>query len=161
MPRNPASEIRKKHIVSLLKRRLGSLDCNHLHRSDWYSSYDGKVEVFITDSKAHFDQRPWFDMKNEDIKELAKHPDGFIIFILGDDTNYLVVPAKHLKAEIPNHNERITEDGRYHFNIVLGKKGFKQLPNWHLHQYRNKIELIPSVLNEQRSNYCQVTSPAH
>ena len=95
MPRNPASEIRKKHIASLLECRLGSLDCNHRHRSDWYSSKDGKVEVFITDSKAHFDQRPWFDMKNEDIKELAKQSNGFIIFVLGDDANYLVVPAKH------------------------------------------------------------------
>jgi hypothetical protein len=145
MPRNPESETRKKQIVSVLRCRLGSLDRNHPHRSDWYSSEDGSVEVFITDSKAHFDQRPWFDMKNEDIKELAKHPDGFIIFVLGDDTNYLVVPAKHLLAELPNYNERITEDGRYHFNIVLGEKGFKQLPNWNLQQYRNRIELIPSI----------------
>jgi hypothetical protein len=144
MPRNPASETRKRHIVSILESRFGSLNCNHPHRSDWYSSKDGKVEVFITDSKAHFNQRPWFDMKDEDIQKLSKHTAGFVIFILGEDTNYLVVPAKHLVTELPNHNEGLTEDGFYHFNIMLGKKGFKQLPNWNLHQYRNKIELVTS-----------------
>jgi hypothetical protein len=149
---NPESETRKKHIVSLLECRLGSLDRNHPHRRDWYSSKDGKVEVFITDSKAHFNLRPWFDMKNEDIKELAKHSAGFIIFVLGDDTNYLVVPAKYLMAELPNHNEGPTENEFYHFNIVSGKKGFKQLPNWDLRQYRDKIELIPSISNEPISN---------
>jgi hypothetical protein len=82
MPRNPLSEDRKKHIVSLLQSRLGSLERNHQNRLDWYSSKDGKVDIFITDSKAHFGRRPWFDMKITDIEELAEHPAGFIIFIL-------------------------------------------------------------------------------
>ena|ERR1700733_2805847 len=148
MPCNPESEARKKHIVSLLESHLGSLDRNRPHRLDWYSSKNRKVEIFITDSKAHFNQRPWFDMKFSDIKELAEHPAGFIIFVLGDDNNYLVIPAKDLNSELPNHNERMTEDGRYHFNIVLGKKGFKQLPDWNLHQYQNKIELISSLMDK-------------
>ncbi|HZL79649.1 MAG TPA: hypothetical protein VFC17_12505 [Candidatus Limnocylindrales bacterium] len=103
--------------------------------------------LFVTDSKAHFNQRPWFDMKEKDIRELANHPAAFVVFILGEDSNYLVIPAKYLAAELPNHNEGRTEDGFYHFNIVLGQQGFKQLPNWSLHQYRNKFEFITSALN--------------
>jgi hypothetical protein len=143
MPCNPSSEARKSHIVSLLQGRLGSFERIHPHRHDWYSSKDGKVDIFITDSKAHYDRRPWFDMRRKDIKELAGHPAGFIIFILGDDTNYLVIPAQHLRAELQNYREgrSPTKEGFYHFN--LDKSVFEQLPNWNLHQYREKIDLIP------------------
>src|SRR5438876_175108 len=78
MPRNPESERRKKHIVSLLRRRLGSVCRNHSRRSDWYSSEDGTVEVFITDSKSTYRQRPWFDMRDDDLTELVKHTAGFV-----------------------------------------------------------------------------------
>src|SRR6266487_737850 len=63
MPRNPQSERRKEHIVSLLQKHLGPLCQHHQRRSDWYSSEDGTVDVFITDSKSTYNQRPWFDMR--------------------------------------------------------------------------------------------------
>ena len=72
MPVNEASEARKKQIVVLLKQHLGSLCKNHPHRPDWYSSEDGSVDVFVTDSKAHYHQRPWFDMRHSDLKTLAQ-----------------------------------------------------------------------------------------
>jgi len=103
MPRNEASETRKRHVVALLEQCLGPLCLNHPHRTDWHISEDGAVEVFITDSKAHFRQRPWFDMKAADLKELARHPAGFVLFILGDDTHFLVIPARDIVAQIPNH----------------------------------------------------------
>ena len=72
---------RKKRIASLLQQRLGPLCLNHSRRADWYSSEDGAVDVFITDSKAHYHQRPWFDMRDDDLTKLAEHPTSFIIFI--------------------------------------------------------------------------------
>src|SRR5206468_33889 len=119
MPRNPQSERRKGHIVSLLQKHLGPLCLNHPRRSDWYSLEDGTVDVFITDSKSTYNQRPWFDMRNDDLTELAKHPAGFIIFILGDDSCYLVIPARDLVAQLPNHREGLLVTGFFHFNTVL------------------------------------------
>ena len=143
MPRNPTSEARKKNIVSLLKSRLGPLCLNHQRRPDGYSTEDGSVDVFITDSKATYRQRPWFDMRDDDLNYLANHPAGFILFILGDETRYLVVPARDLVAQLPNHREGLLETGFYHFNTVLGKRAFEQLPAWDYSQYLGKIELIP------------------
>ena len=145
MPRNQVSEQRKRYIVSLLECRLGPLRLNHLRRSDWYSSKDGTVDVFITDSKAHFNQRPWFDMRGEDLKELASHPAGFIIFILGDQGCYLVIPARRLVEQLPHHREGVLESGFYHFNTVLGRRAFEQLPAWDLFQYLGMIDLIPGA----------------
>jgi hypothetical protein len=143
MAKNEASEVRKQHIVSLLEQRLGPVCTNHPRRPDWYSSKDGLVDVFITDSKAHYGQRPWFDMKEKDIKQLASSPAGFIIFILGDEDSYLVVPATDLLAQLPHHREGRLNTGFFHFNIVLGGRAFEQLPDWGLRQYLRKIELIP------------------
>lgn len=143
MPRNPESERRKRHIASLLQQHVGPLCRNHARRSDWFSAENGSVDVFITDSKATYRQRPWFDMREDDLKELARHPAGFVIFILGDDSHYLVIPARELVAQLPNHREGLVETGFYHFNTVLGKRAFEQLPDWDFSQYVVKLELIP------------------
>jgi hypothetical protein len=143
MPRNPESERRKRHVVSLVQQRLGSLCLHHPRRADWYSAEDGMADIFITDSKATYHQRPWFDMRNDDLKELARHSAGFVIFILGDDTCYLVIPARDLVAQLPNHREGLLATGFYHFNTVLGKRTFEQLPDWDFSQYVGGIDLIP------------------
>src|SRR5260370_19796681 len=145
MPVNPASEERKQKVVTLVKQRVGPLVRNHPRRHDWHSASDGSVDIFVTDSKAHHDERPWFDMRDDDLKQLAAHPAGFIIFILGDETSYLVVPARDLMAQLPNHREGLLETGFYHFNTVLGRgaRVFKQLPDWDVSPYVRKIELIP------------------
>jgi hypothetical protein len=149
MPRNPESDRRKKHIASLLQQHLGTLCLDHPRRSDWYSSEDRTVDVFITDSKATYRQRPWFDMRDDDLKELAEHPAGFIVFILGDDTRYLVIPARDLVAQLPNHREGLLETGFYHFNTVLGRRAFEQLPDWDYSQYLGKVGLIPQKAANQ------------
>ena len=132
MPVNEASERRKQQIVAFLKHRVGALFTHHPRRPDWYSSADGSVAIFITDSKAHYHQRPWFDMRSDDLTELAQHPAGFVIFILGDETSYLVIPAHDLVAQLPHHREGLLETGFYHFNTVLGRRAFQQLPEWDL-----------------------------
>jgi hypothetical protein len=52
--RNPESDAKKRHIVLELQKRLGILERKFSNRHDWYLAADDKVEVFITDSKAHF-----------------------------------------------------------------------------------------------------------
>jgi len=109
------------------------------------------VDVFITDSKAHYHQRPWFDMRNADLIELAAQPDGFVIFILGDEDSHLVIPARDLVAQLPHHREGLLESGFYHFNTVLGRgaRVFEQLPEWDVSSYIKKIELIPDKAANQ------------
>lgn len=143
MPVNRDSERRKSKILSLVGGRLGPCCRNHSRRLDWYSSGDGTVDVFITDSKAHYGKRPWFDMRADDLQSLATHPLGFVIFILGDDDRYLVVPARDIDEQLPNHQEGCTTKGFYHFNLGLGKRTFEQLPAWNLFPYLGKIDLIP------------------
>jgi hypothetical protein len=140
MPCNAQSESGKRLLVKRLESRLGPLVCNHAHRYDWHSSEDGSVEVFITYSKAHFEKRPWYDMTVKDIKELAAHRAGFIIFVLGHEDNFLVVPAKELRAQTQIH---AATNGKYHFNL----KGnvFEQLPDWNLKPYKENIELLPNM----------------
>ncbi len=81
---------------------------------------------------------------DEDLKQLAAHPAGFIIFILGDETSYLVVPARELMAQLPNHREGL-KTGFYHFHTVLGRAArvFKELPDWDVSPYVRKMELMP------------------
>lgn len=153
MPRNQVSEQRKKHMVSLLERRLGPLYRGHSRRRDWYSSKQDAVDVFITDSKAHYSRRPWFDMKDEDLEELANHPAGFIVFILGDEDCYLVVPARELAEQLPHHREGLLETGFYHFNLPLGRCSFEQLPTWDLSQYLGRISLIPDTQSGKRISH--------
>jgi hypothetical protein len=143
MPINEDSERRKAKILSIVEMRLGYCCRNHPKRHDWYSSKDGTVDVFITDSKAHYDKRPWFDMRDDDLTKLANQTTGFVIFILGDETRYLVIPARDIVEQLPNHQEGLLERGFYHFNMGLGKQVFEQLPVWNLRQYLGKIELIP------------------
>ena len=57
----------------------------------------------------------------------------------------MVVPAKDVVAQLPNHREGLLVTGFYHFNLVLGGKSFEQLPGWDLSQYLGKIELMPKV----------------
>jgi hypothetical protein len=55
--RNPESDARKNQIASILKQAFGTLERKYPNRHDWYLLKGGKVEVFITDSKAHHDAR--------------------------------------------------------------------------------------------------------
>jgi hypothetical protein len=147
MPRNPESDARKKHLAKYLENRIGALKCPHPSRVDWYSSLDGNTHVFITDSKPHYNARPWFDMKLSDITELANYPEGFVIFVLGDEANFLVIPAAILQSEIKNYQAglRAMEEGRYHFN--LRGNTFEQLPNWNLQPFAQNWENIPKRQN--------------
>ena len=147
MPRNPQSENRKGHVVSLVQQRLGPCHRKHSNRPDWYSSKIDAVDVFITDSKSTSQHAPWYDMKEKDLEELANHPAGFVLFVLGDPQRYLVIPARDLKARLPGHLEGPTEDGYYHFHVVRGKPIFKDLPAWNLTPYVDKLELIPYLAN--------------
>ncbi|HEX3626633.1 MAG TPA: hypothetical protein VH280_14555 [Verrucomicrobiae bacterium] len=106
---------------------------------------DGKIHVFFTDSKAHWEKRPWFDMKLSDISDLATCEAGFVVFVLGDEENFLVIPAATLKAELKNYRPgpRAMAEGRYHFN--LHGRTFEQLPTWDLKPYAQNWELIPAL----------------
>ncbi len=69
-------------------------------------------------------------MRITDLEEIARHQAGFVIFVLGDDSRYLVIPATDIIARLPNHREGPTESGFYHFHTVLGKRAFDELPAW-------------------------------
>ena len=146
MPRNPTSEARKQRVVSVLEMRTGPLGSKYPNR-DWYCTAVGSVELFITDSKTYTDSksyaliRPWFDMAESDINQLALHPFGFIVFVLGADDNFLIVPVKDLKAQIPEYVGSKTQNGNYDFHLM--GNSFRELPNWSLKPYAEKIELLP------------------
>jgi hypothetical protein len=147
---NPESDARKSQIVLDLQQCFGVLNRKYPNRHDWYSIREDKGEVFITDSTAHFDKRPWFDMKHSDIAELAEHPAAFIIFILGEAGNYLVIPAKRFQGELKHYiaGRRKVKKGFYHFNLLLPGKAFAQLPNFELRPYLNNLQLIRSALEQ-------------
>ncbi|HEY5231931.1 MAG TPA: hypothetical protein VIK35_00145 [Verrucomicrobiae bacterium] len=145
--RNPASDARKRHVVSLLQVRLGILERKFSNRPDWYLSDGDNVEVFITDSKPHCERRPWFDMSVADIKALAGHSCGFIIFVLGYKDNFLVIPAKDLMAHLPEYRDNQTQNGRYHLNLNKKRTEFEQFPGWSLYPYADKLELIPNGIS--------------
>jgi hypothetical protein len=147
---NPESDERKIRLVLDLQCRFGELERKYSNRHDWYSVPGGKIELFITDSTAHFDKRPWFDMKKSDIAELAEHQAGFIIFILGEAENYLVVPAKKLKEAIRTYiaGRRKLKKGFYHFNLLFPGKTFTQLPDFELHPYLNNLRSIEIALEQ-------------
>jgi len=147
---NPESDARKNKIVLDLQQRFGALERKHPNRHDWYSLKADKIEIFITDSQAHYAERPWFDMERRDIKLLAEHPAGFVVFILGDADTYLVVPAKRLQDELKNYvaGRRKAPRGFYHFNLLLPGKAFAQLPNFDLHPYLKNLQLIQSAIDQ-------------
>ena len=147
MPRNPESDARKRRLAQCLENRIGALKRPNRSRVDWYSSLDGNTHVFITDSKPHYNARPWFDMKLSDINELANYPDGFVIFVLGYDDNFLVIPAAILQSELKNYQAglRAREEGLYHFN--LRGNTFEQLPNWNLQSFAQNWQQIPNRQN--------------
>jgi len=146
--RNPESDQRKSKIVSDLRQRFGEVCRNRTNRHDWYQLKGGEVEIFITDSKAHFNERPWFDMSVSDIQELANHQSGFIIFVLGEADSYLVIPAAQLQNELNNYvkGRRKLKRGFYHFNLPLPGATFSQLPNFNLMPYRLNLQLIQNAI---------------
>jgi len=81
-------------------------------------------------------------MKLSDITTLAGCPAGFIIFLLGSETNFLVIPAAVLKSRLKDYKAgpRSMEEGRYHFN--LHGRSFEQLPNWDLMPFAQNWGLI-------------------
>jgi hypothetical protein len=127
MPRNPESEKRKKHIATVLENLVGPLYVTHSRRSDWYTSKGASVDIFITDSKATYNQRPWFDMRDDDLQQLARHANGFVIFILGDDARFLVVPAQDLVAQLPSHREGLLDTSAA-FSLAAPKTGTSSKP---------------------------------
>jgi hypothetical protein len=133
----------------LLNQRFGGLARKYFRRPDWYFIEETKVEIFITDSKAHHDQRPWFDMQESDIKELAENPAAFVIFILGEADSFLVIPAKRLEEELKNYDggSRVLETGYYHFNLKF-KPTFEQLPEFDLSSFKGNLELIQKATRQ-------------
>ncbi len=119
MPRNPPSEKRKEQVVLFLEQKVGSCYHKYPNRTDWYRC--GAVEIFITDSSQ---SPPWYDMKAEDVEELASQAAAVVVFILGDADSCLVVTAKDLREQLLNHSAP-TEEGFYHFHVVKGRPSFK------------------------------------
>jgi len=82
-------------------------------------------------------------MTERDIRVLSGHPAAFVIFNLGRQDNFLVVPVKDLASHLPEYRDNLTADGRYHFNLKRRGIEFEQIPNWELRRYRDNLELIP------------------
>ena|SRR5438876_2541957 len=142
MPRNRQSEARKQAVLGLVWHRIGPTQRKHPTRPDWHVSKDESVEVFITDSKSTDKHAPWYDMRKTDIDELASRPAAFIIFILGDQSRYLVAPASQIAAQLQKHSPP-TDNGFYHFHIVRGKSEFKEFPAWNIKPYVDNMSQIP------------------
>jgi hypothetical protein len=89
-------------------------------------------------------------MERTDINELAENESGFIIFILGEADNYLVIPAKLLQEELKNYvqGRRKVKRGFYHFNLPLPSKAFAQLPTFELNAYVNNLQSIQTTTKQ-------------
>ncbi len=144
MARNQASEARKDHFVSILKDQLGGYHRPHPSRGDWYCFNDAAVSVFITDSEMG---NAWFDMGKKDIDELAIHPSGFVLFVMGDVHHYLVIPAKDLKAQLAYHSTGCDKEGHYNLHFLEDDQGlrFREILGWDLFPYLNEIDIIQSA----------------
>lgn len=155
MPHGPnaESDARKRAIVSHLDQKFGISARKHSNRPDWYFLKEGKAEVFITDSKAHHNERPWFDMAESDIDELAENPAAFMIFVLGEADSFLVIPAKRLKDELKHYttDRRQIKRGRYYFNLKF-KPHFEQLQDFDLRPFKENLKLIERTIAELTSN---------
>lgn len=123
-------EIAEKHIGPLFK---------HKSRRNWYTTIDLGTSIYFTFSKYYELQRVWwYGFVSKDIEAMLEFRKAYIILIMGNHKNTLVIPAKIIKLIL--NNVRRKRDGNYTMHLVKDGYAFKEAPSYDLRTYKNMYD---------------------
>src|ERR1017187_6696515 len=142
MPTKIEPRLEKQKAWGQIEAITGSLIKPVGHRPDWRTTQDHALSIQVTFSKY---EQQFYDVSDADFERWESYKSAFVIFLMGDSENILVVPADELKRHIrAEHRQPSEEYADYKLHLVKGDDayGFRELPNLNLKKYHNAYRLL-------------------
>ena len=138
MPRNEESRMAKDEVWLRIEEHVGPL-VSVPRRRDWRTNLDDTLSIFVTFSKYHSGHDwYWYGIRHEDLENWLAYDSSFVVFILGEADQVLVIPVEILKYHIDKENVSHQEDKHsYKINIMEEDLRIVQLPNLDAMLYLN------------------------
>lgn len=142
MPTKKESGVEKQKAWRQIETITGNLIKSVGHRPDWRTTQDNALSIQVTFSKY---EQQFYDVSDADFERWKSYKVAFVVFLVGDCENALVVPAdelkKHIKAE---HRQPSEEYADYKLHLIKGTDAyaFRELPNLNLIKYHNAYHLL-------------------
>jgi hypothetical protein len=108
-------------------------------RSDWRVTRDESLSVFLTFSKY---EQLFYDVSAQDLGEWLSYPRAFVLFVMGDHTDVLIVPARVLKRLLRGRDTKGYGDYKLHITWMDERIEFRESQGQRLEQYYNSYQLL-------------------
>lgn len=85
-------------------------------------------------------EQQFYDVSDADFERWQNYKAAFVVFVVGDPSNILIVPAAELKNHIKaEHRQPSEEYADYKLHLIKGDEAytFRELPNLNLTKYHN------------------------
>lgn len=145
MPTKKEPRLEKQKAWRQIEAITGSLIKPVGHRPDWRTTQDHALSIQVTFSKY---EQQFYDVSDADFETWENYKSAFVIFLVGDSENALVVPTDELKRHIrAEHRQPSEEYADYKLHLVKGYDAFRfrELPNLNLTKFHNAYRLLRQV----------------
>ena len=142
MPTKKESRIEKQKAWRQIEAIVGNLIKPVSYRPDWRTTQDHDLSIQVTFSKY---EQQFYDVSDADFERWKSYKSVFVIFLVGDSENALVVPADELKRHIRSEHRQPSEEyADYKLHLIKGGDAYKfrELPNLNLTKYHNAYLLL-------------------
>jgi hypothetical protein len=118
---------------------LGVMSTPHSRRRDWLISKDHTLSVFVTFSRS---DQLFYDISPTDLDLWQSYSQAFIIFVMGDHREVLIIPLDQLQAIVANLDPR--GYGEFKLHLVHQSTGyrFKEAQWTDLNRFYNNYSLL-------------------
>jgi hypothetical protein len=114
MARSFESDKEKKLVVSNLENEMGKFIKPNNRRPDWLIKPNKRLSVFITYSKL---EDLFYDVNNDDLVTWLNYEKSFVIFVLGNHEDLLIVPVDTLSSKLYEQHKS-TDSGNYKLHVI-------------------------------------------
>ena len=139
MGRSELSEVEKGKVWETIEQTVGTMHPESRRRKDWRLSEDGRLSIFVTFSR---DDQRFFDVNERDLKEWLSYPRAFIILVLGDHQQVLIVPAREMKRLVERRQPTSTGDFKLHVVDRSGGLEFTEVRGCDLMNFYNNYSQL-------------------
>jgi len=139
-------KIEKQMTWNRLEKNLGKTLIPFEKRKSWKQSVDKKISFHLLFSKFYpADSRYWYGIKKDDISLWEIFDRSFVVFVLGDSQEIMIIPALELKKGLENTYIQPTSGNRYKVHILRENNNFYFL------------EIKDLEINRHYNNFNQIT----
>ncbi len=134
--------VEKAAVLDVVEGLVGRTRQVAPRRPDWRVSHSGRTSVFITFSNFSEDGDLFYDVSQADLEAWLEYERAFVVFVMGEARNVLVVPVAALRDRVLVWMKP-KERGNFKLHVTgTSHLRFSAVPAFALDDWHNAFELL-------------------